>query len=301
MVKFIDFFRLIRSKNLILIVLTQFLIRYGLIIPLTGTSALSKIEFTLLVLSTLFIAAGGYIINDYFDLQVDRLNQRKLIIDNTIKRREAILMHLLLSFFGVFIGFYLGWKLGHIGLGFVNLFSASALWFYSTNFKKSMLSGNILISLLASLSLLIIPLYDIIPKPSINSETAFYIICCYSVFAFITSFIREVIKDFEDSQGDSEMGYTTFAIVYPKFAKISVQLLALSLILVLGFISSLQIINKAHYAALYILVLVVIPFIYFLVKSKSAKSKSDYYQLSQIMKLIMLTGILSILFFTILF
>ena len=97
------FFKLIRVKNLLIIALTQYLIRYAFDTANGKTLfSLSDVEFILLVLSTVFIAAGGYIINDYFDTKVDRLNQRSLIIDKSIKRREAILMHLLLSFIGVF-------------------------------------------------------------------------------------------------------------------------------------------------------------------------------------------------------
>ena len=110
-------------------------------------------------------------------------------------------------------------RVGIINLGFINLFCSSTLWFYSTNFKRAYLSGNLLISLLAVLVILIIPLYEIIPNPNTNSENAFYIIV---VMPFLLSryiFIREIIKDFEDASGDKKMGYTTFAIVSAKTAK----------------------------------------------------------------------------------
>ena len=85
MVKLMAFFKLVRIKNLLIIAVTQYLIRYALILPMSKSVSLTDFEFILLVLSTLFIAAGGYIINDYFDTKVDRLNQRLLIIDNSIK------------------------------------------------------------------------------------------------------------------------------------------------------------------------------------------------------------------------
>lgn len=301
MVKLLAFFKLIRSKNLLIIVLTQYLVRYALILPMTKSFSLNDVEFALLVISTIFIAAGGYIINDYFDTKVDRLNQRKVIIDNSIKRREAILMHLLLSLVGVFIGFYLGWKVGIIKLGFINLFSATALWFYSTNLKKANLSGNLLISLLSALVLIIVPLYDIIPNPSTNGETAFYAICNYAIFAFLTTFIREVIKDFEDAAGDNQMGYTTFALKLPKTAKRSVQTLSLVLILIIGVIAYIQWDYMAFYAALYVVLFVELPFVYFYFKMLKATTKKDFSHLSQVIKLIMVTGTLSILVFTLLF
>ena len=167
-------------------------------------------QFLLLVISTVLVAAAGYIINDYFDIQVDQLNERKVIVGNTIKRREAMALHFIFSGLGVGIGFYLGWKVGMWNLGFINLFSASALWFYSTNFKRNYLIGNILISLLSALVLLIVALYDILPaseQNDINAIVVFKIICIYAAFAFITTLIREIVKDLEDLEGDQKMGY----------------------------------------------------------------------------------------------
>ena len=261
--KLIDFFRLIRSKNLLIIALSQYLIRYALIIPMTDSNSLNDLQFFYLVLSTIFIAAAGYIINDYFDTKVDRLNNRKLIIDNTIKRREAILLHFVFSGIGVFLGFFLGWRVGIINLGFINLFCSSALWFYCTHFKRAYLSGNLLISLLAALVILIVPLYEIIPNPMANSENAFYIICGYAIFAFFTTFIREIIKDFEDAEGDKKMGYTTFAIVSEKSAKSSIQFISVLLIIIIGIVTAIQITYEAYIAAAYVIIAVEIPFIYF--------------------------------------
>ena len=301
MVKLIDFFRLIRTKNLLIIAISQYLIRYAIIIPMTDSKSLNDLQFFYLVLSTIFIAASGYIINDYFDTRVDRLNNRKLIIDHTFKRREAILLHFVFSGIGVFLGFFLGWRVGIINLGFINLFCSSALWFYSTHFKRAYLSGNLLISLLAALVILIVPLYEIIPNPNTNSENAFYIICGYAIFAFITTFIREIIKDFEDASGDKKMGYTTFAIVSAKTAKNVVQSLSLILITIIGVVAYLQLIYPAYYAAAYVILIVEIPFIYFFIKLIGVNDKKGYHHLSQVIKLIMLTGTLSMLVFTLLF
>jgi len=210
-------------------------------------------------------------------------------------------MHFILSGLGVFIGFYLGWVVGIINLGFINLFCSITLWFYSTHFKRAFLSGNLIISLLAALVYLIIPLYEIIPSPEVNSENAFYVILNYAVFAFFTTFIREVIKDFEDAEGDKKMGYKTFAIVSQKSAKRSIQFITILLIIILGLIATLQFTYSAIYAALYVVIAIEIPLLYFFIKSLSAKNKKSYHFLSQLIKLIMITGILSILVFTFLF
>lgn len=299
--KLIDFFRLIRIKNLVIIAISQYLIRYALIIPITDSNSLNDLQFFYLVLSTIFIAAAGYIINDYFDTQVDRLNKRNVIIDHSIKRREAILLHFVLSGIGVFLGFFLGWRVGISNLGFINLFCSSALWFYSTHFKRAYLSGNLLISLLAALVILIVPLYEIIPNPTANSENAFYIICGYAIFAFFTTFIREIIKDFEDAEGDKKMGYTTFAIVSEKSAKRSIQFISVLLILTIGAVTAIQILYEAYIAAAYVIVAIEVPFLYFFIKLIKTDDKKGYHHLSQMIKLIMLTGTLSMLIFTLLF
>ena len=299
--KLIDFFRLIRIKNLVIIAISQYLIRYALIIPITVSNSLNDLQFFYLVLSTIFIAAAGYIINDYFDTQVDRLNKRNVIIDHSIKRREAILLHFVLSGIGVFLGFFLGWRVGISNLGFINLFCSSALWFYSTHFKRAYLSGNLLISLLAALVILIVPLYEIIPNPTANSKNAFYIICGYAIFAFFTTFIREIIKDFEDAEGDKKMGYTTFAIVSEKSAKRSIQFISVLLILTIGAVTAIQILYEAYIAAAYVIVAIEVPFLYFFIKLIKTDDKKGYHHLSQMIKLIMLTGTLSMLIFTLLF
>ena len=201
----------------------------------------------------------------------------------------------------MFLGFFLGWRVGIFNLGFINLFCSSALWFYSTHFKRAYLSGNLLISLLAALVILIVPLYEIIPKPMANSENAFYIICGYAIFAFFTTFIREIVKDFEDTDGDRKMGYTTFAIVSEKSAKNSIRFISALLILIIGAVTAIQITYEAYIAAVYVILAVEIPFLYFFIKLFKLNDKGGYHHLSQMIKLIMLTGTLSMLVFTLLF
>ena len=301
MEKVFDFFQLIRFKNLLIVAFTQYLIRYTLSLPLLTSVGLNDLQFFLLVLSTILIAAAGYIINDYFDIQVDQLNKRKVIIGSTIKRREAMAMHFLLSGVGVFVGFYLGWVINVINFGFINLFSASALWFYSTHFKRNYLSGNLLISLLAALVLMIVALYDLIPSQDPNSEYVFYIICIYALFAFITTFIREVLKDLEDMEGDQKMGYKTFAIVSGiRKSKKAVTIISSLTILAVGWILHSQF-NSDIYSFIYVCLAIEIPFIYFLFKLQKANSSADFHSLSTLIKIIMLTGTLSILIFSLVY
>ena len=300
MVKLLDFFKLIRWKNLVIVALTQYLIRYTLLIPFVDFLSLNDMQFLLLVISTVLVAAAGYIINDYFDIQVDQLNKRKIIVGNSIKRREAMALHFIFSGLGIGIGFYLGHKIGMWNLGFINLFSASALWLYSTHFKRNYLSGNLLISLLSALVLIIVALYDILPaseQNDINAIVVFKIICIYAAFAFITTLIREIVKDLEDLEGDQKMGYETYAIVSgKKKAKNIVQ--TLSLLTILGVACILYFQFQADlYSFLYVLFFVEFPFLYFVWKLKNAEKSADFHSLSILIKIIMLSGTLSMLVF----
>ena len=138
------FFKLIRVLNLTFIIVTQALFQFSIVVPMMSgnphSAALPLNHFILLSLSSVLIAAAGYIINDYFDLNIDMINKPgRIVVEKLIKRRWAIIWHWVLSFCGVVLGFYVGWKAGVIWLGIANLGCVAALWFYSTTFKKKLL------------------------------------------------------------------------------------------------------------------------------------------------------------------
>src|SRR5687768_12671654 len=131
------FLRLVRSLNLLFIVLTQALFQYCIVVPMFSSQqvspALSIKYFILLCLSSVLVAAAGYIINDYFDLNIDRINKPgKIVVERIIRRRWAIIWHWILSFAGVILGFFVGWKVGAFWLGFANTGCVILLWVYST-------------------------------------------------------------------------------------------------------------------------------------------------------------------------
>ena len=293
MAVFFDFLKLVRFKNLIIIVLTQLLIKYILINPYSHKISLNNFDFNLLMLSTVLIAAAGNIINDYFDIKVDKLNNRKIIIGESIKRRIAILLHLFFSSIGIILGFYLAWKVKLITLGFVNLFCVISLWYYSTYLKRKPVSGNILVAALSALVLIVVPLFDLIPNPGVNFSEIFNKIILYSLFAFLFSFIREIIKDLEDLEGDKKSGMNTFAIAIglqktKTVLKILTTLILSSFLYILSITTSLS-----SFSFLYLLFLLTIPLFVFFVLLFKSKTKQDFNMLSTILKLIMVAGILS--------
>src|SRR4051812_3369985 len=115
------FFRLIRWPNLVFIVVTQLLFYYCIVVPIIQSpndTFFSFHNFILLIIASVLIATAGYIINDYFDLNIDQVNKpQKLVVDKIIKRRWTILMHILLSLIGICLGFYIDLKYGSYWIG----------------------------------------------------------------------------------------------------------------------------------------------------------------------------------------
>lgn len=292
--------RLVRLPNLILIALSQFLVRYCIIMPafqteynITGNfpEHLSKFEFALLVFSSLIIAAAGYIINDVFDVTADEFNKPgKNSIGKYVSEKSATISYFILSGIGVILGFYLAIRCGKITLGFVQLFVAASLWMYSSYYKKRMLSGNILISVLSALSLLIVGLFE----PAFYMNFLFLFI--YACFAFLVTFIREVIKDIEDLDGDERAQYKTFPVRFgPAKSKWLVYFgIALVAAFVVWVFYSFFLTNTVI-DFWYLLAMFLVPFLALAYLVYSATEKKDFYYASQFTKIIMLFGILSML------
>lgn len=160
------FLKLIRFPNLLIIALTQYLMRYAVLLPFFDIyelkPGLSHFEFFLLVLSTVLIAAAGYVINDYFDIPTDRINKpQQVVVDKKISRRTAMALHMALNVVAIGLGFYVGYRVGLYKLGLIHVFSAGLLWFYSTDFKKQFLAGNIIVALLTGCVPLVVPVFEV--------------------------------------------------------------------------------------------------------------------------------------------
>ncbi|MET7000952.1 geranylgeranylglycerol-phosphate geranylgeranyltransferase [Chitinophaga defluvii] len=303
------FFRLIRYPNLIYIALTQFLLQYCVVAPVLVKSgevpSLSGGEFFLLSLSTILIAAGGYIINDYFDINIDIINKPdKMVVDKIISRRWAMAWHTIFNMAGVSLGFIVAWKTGQIYLGLTQVISSLLLWFYSTSFKRQVLIGNVVISLLTALSVVVVGFYEKQIYESFEAimspvgRKLIQIIGIYALFAFIISMVREVVKDLEDMIGDSKDGCRTIPIVWGmQPAKRLCDGLFLALQLLLVMVELRVWILGWWIAIVYLLVFVQLPCIYAWVLLRKAHLPAHYHKVSSLVKWVMLTGILSMIFF----
>lgn len=295
------FFRLVRWPNLVFIVLTQVLFYFCIYYPLYHVHNAKRL--ICLVLASVLIAAAGYIINDYFDLNIDQINKpEKNVIDRVIKRRWAIIWHLLLSFLGVVLT-VIAVGMAYWYLVLANLVCVALLWFYSTSFKRQLLIGNLVISLLTAWTILIFFFAFSNPTNAFNTTDAvsvkfFRLSFLYSGFAFIISLIREAIKDMEDIKGDARYGCKTLPIVAgirttKVYTAIWISVLVATLVILQFYVLQFGWWPSVLYAVL----LVIIPLLYTLVKLRKAYRGRDFAALSSQTKWIMLTGILSMIFF----
>jgi len=297
------FFKLVRLPNLFFMALTQVLFQFCIYHPLYSGSIPPDDgwRFALLVLASLFIAAGGYAINDYFDINIDEVNKpKKMVVDKVIHRRWAIAWHFMLSGAGVILTaialpFIQKWY-----LVLANLLCVVILWFYSTRFKKSLLTGNIVISLLTAWTILIIFFSKVRLEDAVGSVhfRFFRLAVLYAGFAFIISLVREAIKDMEDMPGDTRYGCRTMPIVWGVNATkvfVAVWLIVLIAILVILQIYVLQF--NWWLAVAYSIPCIVFPLLVLLFRLKNSHSTAQFHQLSSLTKLVMLTGILSMVFF----
>ena len=305
------FLGLIRRLNLVFIALTQVLFYYFISIPIFNESQLKPLLyeklFFILIAASVLIAAAGYIINDYFDLNIDRVNKpHKLVVEKVIKRRWAIVWHLTLSAIGVLLSFYVGWKVNNLLIGFANLLCTAMLWFYSTTFKRNLLIGNIIISVLSAWVILVLYFsewarifYTNTNRNEIFAMTrVFRFAFLYAGFAFIISLIREVVKDIEDMPGDTKYGCRTMPIVWGvHVSKVFVSTWLMVLIASLGIIQFYVLQFRWWWSALYCFVMIIVPLLYIFRKLFHANTPADFHRLSNFIKLVMLTGIVSMVFF----
>lgn len=300
------FFRLIRWQNLVVIILSQSFIQYLIIKILANSIDLpfSNFQFLILVLSTILIAAAGNILNDLADFQIDKLNKpEKTLIETTLSAKTASIIAWIFNAIGLLLAVILAYLVNMIQLALIQLIVILLLQKYTTTFKKQLLVGNLIVALLTALSVFIVYLYNlvaIIDQPILLSDMQKQLVfilkltLVYTSFAFISNFIREIIKDIEDINGDKVFGLQTFPIVYGiKKATILARIInSVLLLAVLAFIFYSFKMNW-YFFTIYSITALIIPIVYFEFSARKAIAKKDFHHLSSLSKIIMLAGILS--------
>ncbi len=215
------FLQATRIPNLLVMAAIQIL--SALFILNKEWSEILSIPFLILIMTTLMIAAAGYIINDYHDQKIDMINRPdKVVVGVTLKRRLALVSHALLSIAAI----YLGFRIDPV-IGLIHLFSSFSLWYYSNTLRRLPFIGNLVIATLSGLIILVVGIF--------YRETH-TLIMIYSFFAFLISLIREIIKDIEDVKGEAAFGCSTIPVIWGiRGAKIVILLISISGSIYLGY------------------------------------------------------------------
>ncbi|MDO5981889.1 geranylgeranylglycerol-phosphate geranylgeranyltransferase [Flavivirga spongiicola] len=297
-----NFLNLIRWKNLLMIALVQLLIKYAFLEPFGAQISLTPLGITLLILSTISIAAAGNIINDIYDVETDFVNKPdKLIIGKSISEKTAYNLFIAFNVIGVGIGFYISHLVGKSPFFSIFVIISALLYVYATYLKRTLLIGNIVISILVALSIIIVGVFELLPGITPQNQQMqlmyFNTVLDYAIFAFIINLLREIAKDIEDIDGDYKVGMKTLPIVIGRDR-------ATKVLFVLSFVPLFTIayytinsLYKNQIAVIYFLLFIIGPLLYICIKTYSATTKNDHHHISNILKLVMLFGMLSLLLY----
>jgi 4-hydroxybenzoate polyprenyltransferase len=296
-----DYFKLIRFQNLLLLAFMLLIFRYGFLMQQNIFLALTDIEYSLFILSMVCIAAGGYVINDIFDQEVDAHNKPdRRIIGVSISEEKGYYAYGALSILGVALGFYLSNVIEKPGFAVFYVLVVALLYVYAASLKQMPVIGNLVVALLAGASIFFIVIFDLYPITyDGNRQTMkvmFYMLKDYALFALVLTFLREIIKDQEDIEGDQQEGLQTLPIVLgQRKTNYITSIIALAVGVVLLIYTFTQVLEyKLWFTVIYATVTVIAPLFWVAIKAWSAREKADYRLMSLVLKLIFFFGILSI-------
>lgn len=300
------FLKLIRWPNLVIIALVQYLIRFFMIESLHIDHVLTRFEFLLGVVCSLCLAAAGYVVNDIFDQEADQRNKpARMVLGTHISVNNAWVIYGILNIIAILSGYLVAQAAGLPDLWLIPVVAIALLYLYSVDLKKRAVLGNLVVSLLVALPIFFVGVFDVLPAGTAENagqiKMVFQVILAYSGFAFFTNFIREIIKDAEDLEGDRQEGYRTLAVL---LGREHIRYVIIPLILVLlvftGFFNLFlfQDFKSDPYSPLYVLIFINLPILYLIFKTFQAKEKLDFNKASNLIKIIMLTGIASMAVFT---
>jgi len=299
----LHFLKLIRWQNLLLIGLTQVLIKFALFDAGFGVQiTLNWFGFSMLVIATLCIAAAGYIINDIHDIETDSINDADhVIIGQHISEKTAYNLYIILNIIGVGLGFYLSNLIGKSGFAAVFVIISALLYIYASYLKQMTLVGNVVVSLLVAMSIIIVGVFELLPAITEQNQptqvTVFKILLDFALFAFLINFIREIVKDIEDIDGDFNAEMKTLPIVIGR-ERAGKVVFVLSFIPVAAVVYYMVTFLYTQQEAIgYFLIFIVAPLLYFSFKSFSAYTKKEWHHLATVLKVVMLFGVLSLLIF----
>lgn len=307
------FFKLTRWSNLLMIAIMMLLVHYCLMSPLLTSDVVSvmpsKPAFLLLLISLVFIVAGGYVINDLFDVEIDKLNKPdKLIVSNVFTEKETKISYIMLTIIGLVAGLASSLMIGKSD--FLTLFAllsflVAILYSYSSTYKRKFFVGNLIVSLSVAFAVFLPWLFELLylsNNPLILSASkelmlrVLPFVLIYTVFAFLMTLIREIIKDVEDYNGDSVTRCRTMPIVLGIKRTKTILYIMIAVLMSLLFYYTFILFNLKLYVAFVMMLLIVVCSFFLVLRIYKADDRNDFHFLSSLSKIMMLIGILSMLF-----
>jgi len=279
-IKVLGLFSIVRGYNILILIIAQYLTARYVFYP---SSSFEQIIFDLnlfyLVFATALSTSSGYIINNYFDAEKDKINRpQKFLIEHTISQRIQFRIYLLMNL----ICLVVSWLFSLKAVVFFLIYILGIL-LYSILIKRLFWLSNIYKAFLTILPFFAITLYFK------NFEQ---IIFLYAGFLFLLILIKDIIKDFENFKGDWVHSYKTLPIV---FGNPITKLIISILILVIWGLIYLLIKNDLGLIEYYFIFCVpYMCFILFLTWISS--TKKIYLWIHNLLKLIIVVGVFGIYF-----
>ena len=294
---------MLRLPNLLMIVVTYYLTRQLVFVPIyehyNVSLRLDAVFFGFMTLATVLIAAAGYLSNDYFDIEADMVNKpEKMYIGNLVSPRSVFSIALLLSGISMAIAIWISIHQHSLMAVGLLLLALGVTWWYAKVLKRSFIWGNVAVACMSAGTIAMAWLIEMqgtgLPKEGVI--TIGNIVITISLFAFLLSLMREIVKDVEDMEGDRLIGCRSLPIVKGvRFTKAIVfVLLGVTLVLLAATQYKLSIQSRLL-AAIWLFVAVDLPLVYFAFKLENARLKADFHSISSLLKWVMLGGMCSLI------
>jgi len=277
--KFLSLLSVVRGYNIVIIVLAQYLASIFIFSPEKPLRRiLLDLDLYFIVLATICVIASGYIINNFYDADKDKINRpQKTKIDSIVNQKTKLYIYFFLNFLGFGFGFLVSWRAALFFAVYIFL-----LWLYSHKLKQYPLTKLFSAAILAILPFFVIFVYYK------NFST---IIFTHASFLFFVLLIRELIKDLENIEGDIVLDYITIPVKYgERFTKMLISLISLFTLSPIYFLLKYPEIGLMKYY-FYFSIVVLFGFIILLWRSNS---KKGYVLLHNILKLLIIAGVFSL-------
>lgn len=277
--KILSFFSVVRGYNIFVIALAQYLAAIFILSPeIRALAVILDYQLFILVLASSLTIASGYIINNFYDAKKDLINRpRKAMIDRLVSQQTKLKVYFTINLIVALIASIVSWR----AMLFFSVY-IFLIWFYSHKLKKYPIVGNVTAAILA-----VLPFFGIL----LYYKNFYHVIFAHAIFLFLLIFIRELIKDLENIEGDLVSNYRTIPVLFgEKTAKTIITILTITTVIPVYFLID---VFDVGYMDIYFY-MSLLGLIFFLLKLWKSKTKPEYLKLHFLLKFIIVAGVFSI-------